>query len=239
LRNDELLALESLAARYAGVWKAGENPPDGYITLSDQVVAVEVSTLTQYVTDDRGTRPRLSDDTAAIRLANELDAELRGSIPCRKRVMLVLRSPIADYRKTKAELGDEVLALVDGGKNSKRVERKIFIRGNQIEIYLEESEGAEKKKIVAAVRNRSSNRDILANVIFMLEDRIATKARKCANLKFGGPLWLALINDYFLADADTYRQGLNSIAIDHPFEKILLISSDQSVDVLVDASVQS
>jgi hypothetical protein len=237
MRTDEIFALKSIAARYSGEWKPGDDPPDGYITFAERVVAVEVSRLTQYVTDDRGTRPRLSDDTAAIRLANELDAELKGAVPVRRRVMLVLSSPIIDYRRTKAELASEISTLIDSNSGSNRVERKISIRGNKIEIYLDESEGNERKKIVAAVMNRSSNPDILANVIYILEDRISTKAQKCGRLSFSGPIWLVLINDYFLTDADTYRHGLKSISVDHPFEKILLVSDNGSVDVLVDTMI--
>ena len=227
MREDELFALKSIAEWLSGEWKPGEDPPDGYVEFADRTVAVEVSTLTQYVTDDRGTRPQLSDDMATMRLANELDAELKNKIPARRRVMLVLSSPIIEFRKTKADLTTEILGLVNSNPSHGRVERKISLRGNKIEIYLDESEGSERKKIVAAVMNRSSNPDILANVIYMLEDQ------KCTGLKFGGPIWLALRNDYFLTDADTYRHGLKFISVDHPFEQILLISNSGSVDVLV------
>ena len=85
--------------------------------------------------------------------------------------------------------------------------------------------------------NRFSNSNILANVLYMLEERISTKALKCSKLSFGGPIWLALINGYFLTDADTYRHGMQFITVDHPFEKILLVSEDGSVDMLVDTTI--
>jgi hypothetical protein len=237
MREDEEFVLKSIAARYCGEWKPGEDPPDGYITFPGRVVAVEISTLTQHITDDRGTRPRLSDDTAAMRLANELDAELKTEIPSRARIMLVLSSPIIDYRKTKSELAAEILALANNNWNKNRVEHKISIRGNKVEIYVDELQGSERKKIVAAITNRFSNPDILANVIYILEDRIRTKGQKCGRLSFGGPIWLALINDYFLTDADTYRHAMKSISVDHPFEKILLVSDNGVVDVLVDETI--
>ena len=103
MREDEIFALKSIAAQFSGEWKPGEDSPDGYIIPAERVVAVEVSGLTQNVTDDRGTRPRHSDDIATIRLANELDAKLKSTIPQHRRVVLVLSSPIVDYQKTKIE----------------------------------------------------------------------------------------------------------------------------------------
>ena len=86
-----------------------------------------------------------------------------------------------------------------------RAEQKVSIRGNYIEIYLDQTDGTESKKIVAAVMNRSSDPDILKNVLYILEDRVGVKARKCANLNFDGPIWLALLNDYFPTEAAAYR----------------------------------
>jgi hypothetical protein len=232
MREDEEFVLNSIARFYSGKWSPGNDPPDGYLILSDRMIAVEVSTLVQHVTDDKGTRSRHSDDTPAIRLANELDSELKGRITAYKQVMLVLRSPINDYRKTKTALAAEILSLVEDNPGPNRAERKITLRGNHIEIYLDQTEGTESKKIVAAVMNPSSNLDILKNVVHILEDRIRVKAQKCANLSFDGPIWLALLNDYFPTDPDTYRFGLQSISIEHPFEQILLVSGSGSVDVL-------
>jgi hypothetical protein len=60
MRQDEKFVIESIATAYSGDWKPGEDPPDAYLIVADRPVAVEISTLTQHVTDDRGTRPRLS-----------------------------------------------------------------------------------------------------------------------------------------------------------------------------------
>ena len=43
-----------------------------------------------------------------------------------------------------------------------------------------------------------------------------------------------LLNDYSLTEADTYRYALESIAVEHPFEKVLLVSGRGAVDVLID-----
>jgi hypothetical protein len=50
LREDEQFAITAVAATFAATWRPGENPPDAYLVLDAKTVAVEISTLTQYVT---------------------------------------------------------------------------------------------------------------------------------------------------------------------------------------------
>jgi hypothetical protein len=57
LRDDEAFAITSIARAFSGTWRPGENPPDAYLLLGAEIIAVEISTLTQHVTDDKGTRP--------------------------------------------------------------------------------------------------------------------------------------------------------------------------------------
>ena len=80
--------------------------------------------------------------------------------------------------------------------------------------------------------NRSSNSNMLANVTQILEDRILTKARKCLHLDRTRRIWLALLNDYWLTEADTYLYALMQMSLEHQFQKILLVNGDGSVHLL-------
>lgn len=73
LREDERFVMTSIARDLSATWRPGENPPDAYLRLDAGTVGVEITTLTQYVTDDRGTRPRLSDDSATADFANAMN----------------------------------------------------------------------------------------------------------------------------------------------------------------------
>ena len=171
MRADEKFVLNSVSRFYGGDWDAGEDPPDAYLTVTGRRIAVEVSTLTQRVTDDTGTRSRISDDAGAIRLANELDLEVGSSVPTGKRVMLVLSSPIADRRKTKPTLAAEIRSLL----SADATKRNVTIRGNDVEISVYDWDGLDGKKIVALVKSRSSSPDILKNATSILEDRIGSR----------------------------------------------------------------
>ncbi|HZK12306.1 MAG TPA: hypothetical protein VFD10_08200 [Atribacterota bacterium] len=61
LREDEQFVIEALCASYNGTWRIGEDPPDAYMALKGNEVAVEISILTQYVVGKSSKSvPRLS-----------------------------------------------------------------------------------------------------------------------------------------------------------------------------------
>jgi hypothetical protein len=233
LRMDEEFVISSVASTFSAAWRPGENPPDAYLSLGKNSVAVEISTLTQYVTDEQGARPRLSDDLPTAALANALNEEFRELIPYGCTIGLVLSSPILQHRKTKAKLS-QILRGYVGDLTVLNQDRKMEVNGNEITIFINWHGQSDFKKVSAVFMNRSSNPNILSNVMQILEDRIVTKARKCINLVANGPVWLALFNDYWLTDADTYRYALSKMSLEHSFKKILLVSGDSSVKPLYD-----
>jgi len=231
LRADEVFVIDSVAKAFFGTWRPGENPPDAYLTINGNDIAVEISTLTQHVTDDRGTRSRASDDIATAALANELNTELQHLIPDGNTIGLILSSPILKLRKTKAALATMLRGSLRD-QDSFITDTPIEINGNPITIFRNRHGDNQYKKLSAIFMNRHSNPDIISNARAILEDRIIVKARKCASLAGQQPLWLALRNDYFLTDAHTYKYAFSHFSVVHPFEKILLVNPDGAVEPL-------
>lgn len=232
LRHDEKFCIDAVVAAVGGKWSEGEDPPDAYLNIGNDNIAVELSTLTQHVKDHNGgSIPRLSEDTAAIRVCNELDEELKSKVPAGRTVLLILSAPIHSARKLKPKLGEKIMALVEtAGEADVTVKREIL--GNVITIHHFPEDRPSGKKIVGVVQNEKSDANILANAKAILENRIAIKAQKCSSLVTSGPVWLALFNDYWLADIGTYKQAMVQISTEHPFEKILIVSGNRSVTVL-------
>src|SRR5258708_40248847 len=113
LKHDEQFMTSALVDHLNGTWSAGEDPPDAYLTIGAETVAVEISTLTQHVVNERGgTKARLSEDSTALWLANELDKELCKIIPTGRVVVLTLRAPISEARRTKEDLKDRIMRLI-------------------------------------------------------------------------------------------------------------------------------
>jgi hypothetical protein len=72
LPADEKFVIESVDKEFAGIWNVGGDPQDAYLTFNANTIAVEITTLTQ----DRGTRPRASDDAPIERLVECLNGPL-------------------------------------------------------------------------------------------------------------------------------------------------------------------
>jgi hypothetical protein len=218
LRENEEYAIFRVAEEFSARWRPGEDPPDAYLLLGGEEIAVEVSTLTQHVTDDSGTHPRISDDIPAVRLAKDLNDEFSEIIPFGHTIGLVLSSPILEVRKTKASLS-KLLRAELANPASFAEDKIVKLNGNTITIFRNMHGEARYKKISAAIMNRNSNPDLLTNALYMISERIRTKAEKCAPFVGKHKLWLVLRNDYFLTGAHEYKLALSYMTFAHPFRR--------------------
>jgi len=233
LRSDEQFVMNALASAMSATWREGGASPDAYLDLAGRTVAVEVSRLTQHVRNEDGESvPRLSEDVGAFRIADDLNLALRDEIPDRVGVLLIMHAPIQNVRKTKQDLLNRIRQIFRTG-DAVGSSLQLEIRGNNVQLSVHGGLDEDRKKVFAAVPNRHSSADIGRNAWEMLEERIRTKAQKCAAIAATMPVWLALFNDYeVLADAETYRCALRSIDVAHPFEQILLIGGGGSVTTI-------
>lgn len=226
LREDELFVVEALCAEMSCTWNEGEDPPDAYLSYDGTNIAVEISTLTQHVMNNLGEAiPRLSQDAGVIRLCDELDEELGKSISNGHYVILTIHSPIKKIRKFKELLKQQIMASIKQGSESDEI---VIIQGNEIRLHVVQGELPSGKRIVGVVANRNSSANISENSEFILRQRIGEKTKTCANIEHR-PLWLALYNDYWLADIGSYQQALKNISMEHPFERIFLIDGRKKV----------
>ena len=233
LNPAEKFVIDALVAEFGADWKIGPNPPDAYLLFDTKTVAVEITTVTQYVTDGGGTRPRASDDSVLNPMINHLNAQLQEKLIGGYSIGLIISAPVSDVRKTTQRLVSILTTMLDDIVSCPE-ETIVNIRGNEIKICIHSREGrpfhdvSSVSKIWGVCQNRSSSPNILANAIQILEERITTKRSKCAGIT-GIPVWLALLNDYWLADNETYDRAFAAIDVEHPFEKILLVRSDSSI----------
>jgi len=226
LRKDEQFVIKALCASYNGTWRIGEDPPDAYMVLKDNEVAVEISILTQHVVGKSGKSvSRLSQDIGVLRLSDEIDKELKNIIPSGVYILLTISAPLNKIRQTKADLINEIKSLV---RKNAPIKQVIKINKNKIKIHSISGDRPSAKKVISIVANQNSSPDVLANVQYMLRERIDDKVKKCLKVKHR-PLWLALFNDYWLAEPDTYELAINNLTIKHQFEKICLVLRNKEV----------
>lgn len=229
LREDEEFVIKSLCTKFGGTFRIGEDPPDAYMSLNDNEIAVEISILTQHVVDKSGKPvPRLSQDSGVLRLCDELNEELKSDVPSGVYVLLIISSPLNNIRQTKADLINKIKEIAQNEAPSNEVFKT---NENKVEIKTFLGERPSGKKVIGAVPNQNSSPDILGNVLYILSERINDKVTKCQNIVHR-PLWLALFNDYWLAEPDTYKLAMEKLSIEHSFDKICLVLGSKEVHTL-------
>ena len=229
LRGDEEFVITAVAKHFSMPWVSGENPPDAYLIDGKTRIAVEISTLMQPISDERGTRSRITDDIPTTLFGEEINRELATLVPEGYRISLVGKSPILRRADTRRKLSSLLRRLLQDMQMFPR-RQELHINENPIWVYLDQQPEAHPEKITLGFMHRNAVADVGANTRLILRDRVETKALKCAPFVEHGPVWLALFNDYWLTDADTYRYAWSMLSVSHPFARILIVSGGGAVE---------
>jgi hypothetical protein len=221
----EKLVIDAVAAEFCGTWTCGEDPPDAYLMIGSREIAIEISTLTQ--------QPRTSDDMGVVRLVGELNRELGGLVPKGVTILLTLCAPlVGKQRKTKAALTSFLREKL-ADSQSFTDETRFDANGNVVSIrpIRERCE-----KIFGIILPQHSNTDIRFNAWQILENLITRKTKTCAGLVGEKALWLALLSDYPLASSQEYKDVLSRFSTKHPFEKIVVVTREGTVEPIFELS---
>ncbi len=236
LRAEERFVLtrivESLGGANSVSSNEGEDPPDAYVTVGDTRCLLEITQLSQLVIGKNGAiESRLTQDIFGLRLLNELDSEFRESVPQDKSLLVHLKIPVAKPAKFKAQLRKVVAEIVASDEYPESW-KEVTMEGAKAGILTISRDATERKCVTGFVENANSSADILANARTILDNRICIKNEICSSLPFQGPKWLGLLNQYWLADVDTYRAALKRSEVTHDFEKIFFVQDTGEVHVL-------
>lgn len=208
----------------------GEDPPDIYLIINNKKIAVEITRLTPISFNQNGVaQNRNTQDCFAAKLINKFDSKLRDTIPSEMDISLTVYVPVTNPRKYKKILFKYLTKKLEDGVTVGEKE-EVELSGSKVRVSFIPRRDQSPEKIVGIIVNRNSNADILKNAKVILEDRILVKVEKCERIQFQGLKWLALFNDYWLANYNTYAQALSNISVKHDFESIFIISDEGQVN---------
>lgn len=232
MRPDEAFVGDSLVTFLGGPARAsfreGGDPPDLLVVIDGGEVGVEVTRLSQFTIAADGTLGnRLSDDIFGTRLLDDLDRALGPLLPNDVDLIVVLEMPAENGKRFSSLLRAWIEKIVEtpaiGAKHKTR------LQGAEVKVTVVGHRGREKR-IVGLVGNLNSSPDIGLNARLVLEDRIRTKNDICVGL--GQPIWLALLNEYWLADFESYVLAYKAVQLQHCFERILVVDGGGTVGEL-------
>ena len=165
-----------------------------------------------------------------LRMCYELNEEIGSLIPPGSYVIITLHAPVDKLRKFKHILKAKIIEY-----NKRRCVRKSFFGypwDQTFKMRVVKGFRASGKKVVGIVANKILSIFVISlNVDFILRNRIQEKTQKCSKVTHR-PLWLALFNDYWLAEPNSYRYAMEQYSESHPFGKILLILGNREVHTI-------
>ena len=209
-----------------------KDPPDLYLSVDDCRVGVEVTQLSQFTIERDGSLGnRKTQDFFGLRIIEDLNASLAASLPPDVGLLVGLWVPVSNAQRFRKSLTEWITSIAVDPERG--FERECEIEGSKVHVSVirERTIG---KRITGFVVNKNATADIGLNARLVLEERIRSKDGICASLQ--KPLWLGVLNDYWLADFDTYTAAAREIKIEHCFDRIFLVSDTGAVNELaVDA----
>jgi len=227
MRFEEVFVMEALVSKFGGVFTpVKDDPPVAYLLLNDQRIAVEVSMLVEQISENGVVRSRMAYDSPVTKISEELERDIGNSIPEGKSLYLGLPSPIKEIRKFKKELAEFALDVI---KNNTESSERIIL-GSRVSINYRNFRLSSDKKVSQFVSASQSFHKEQAE--FILKDRITVKNKKIGEQIDGNEYWLALLNTYWPANIETYRNIYANLQTEHNFSKILIIDNYKKVEVL-------
>jgi len=170
----------------------------------------------------------MKDDAPANNLANNIELDIKAMIPHDMHVFLVIGTPVKQIRKTQAKVAAAITHMIQN--NIFELDRKFL--DNDISISIFTGWGSYTPKIGYAISNRYSSANIGKNTENMLRERIQTKNKKRNVKPDTDEYWLALFNDYWVADEESYQLAYRNLDIEHNFDKIIIINGHRQANVL-------
>jgi hypothetical protein len=232
MRRDEEAVAQALVDFFGGqsvvAASDGDDPPDLYLSFAASRVGVEVTRLSQFTFElDGSLGNRSTQDSFGLRLIERLNTEIGPSLPDSISLLVGVWVPVKSPSRFEKGLTRFVKQISENPQMGTREEQDIEDSKACITVIpLRPSE----KKVVGYVVNKNSSPDIGLNAQLILEERIRTKSSICEKLP--KPIWLALLNDYWLADADSYELAAHKLKISHCFERLFLVSTTGTITEL-------
>jgi hypothetical protein len=228
VRDDEVLVPEAVATWSGGRWREGENPPDAYIDLGDRSVALEVTRLSPYSVGPDGKRHnRVTQDEWSLRLVEWLNEQLAPSLQGHPGILISVTVPIQGVKRARSEMRSwlqRMAPLLDH-----KWQHMPYFEG-AIEARRLAEPRPSGRKVVGLVWNSGADPFIARNAEELVRDRVREKEHRLHD--FPGERWLGLLNDYWLAGAETYSAVMDELNQPHGFSAVLLVERPRRVTVL-------
>ena len=208
-------------------------PPDYYITMGPNKVALEVTQLSLfYVSENGDIANRTTVDKALEQFVDELKEHFSPHIPDDTSILLYLVGPVSNFSKYKKGVKNLITDLLASGALSEAL-KTFDICGESVKIQKIQRKG-QTGCISRIIANKSA---VLSAELLVLDSAIRKKTKDFERDRYyEGEKWLALLDDYSFLDSETYLSAMRILETAHCFSKIFLVSGDGQVTPIFSAA---
>ena len=231
MRPEETYALEKLVALVGGSFSDEEDPPDAYIDISNQVIAVEVTRLICPMLEESKLTglPRLAGDVPAEKIMTEMVNKFANRVAEDKNIFVMISTPINNISEIKSEIDRQIEEVIE----LDHANRLININDDSATITVHDAVCDEVDRISYAIVNEAVSADLHENIMHALDSRIQAKAGHPEKHHKGSEYWLCIVNEFFLASAQSIRLAFSEISPSHEYDRIYVIHDYEEAQRLV------
>lgn len=208
----------------------GENPPDCYLVIDGDKIAVEVTQLSPLSFDDRGAaKNRTSEDAIPMRICDRMDRMFGAQIPDGLNLLLFVHGPLGNPRRFTRSIEAHVRNLMDGASLRDGYRDTWNCAGNSVEAMVVVRVSPTGKKVVGAVMNHDAVVWAEAEAIAGLCERLVQKEAIMAQIAWPGARWLVLLNAHPFLGPGEYCAAYGKVVVPHGFERVYFVHRDRTV----------
>ena len=223
--KQERTAIETVARHFGGTWEGSTGASDGHLTMGGQGIAVSAATLRTRI---RERPPRLRFDRVVLSLAERLKAALKDAVPGGSAALITVTAPIRQPAATAEALEEGVRALLR--QRPARRDEAATIHGNETRILITKGLPAGAARVAVFVHNPGPGAaDCVLEIAQALIKGLAAGGEPDGA---AGRRWLVLASEEEARHAGLYRQVLTELAPNCGFEKAVMATADQRIEVL-------
>ena len=251
LKGTEKFVAESLQSYFSKLFthvnfEEGNDPPDIYLNLDGQKIAVEITDIDQNVLKNRKTI-----DYGYLKFIDNLDEEFGSFVDADKKILLFFHHNYAKVSTISKKFKKYLKSLIDTGKFkiNNSIEDNINDVGFKISILPMPKKGTrkiagsampfggkvKKSRDINTILDTISDCHLSGQTFNIVNDRIYDKNIKCKDIE--KPIWLALFDNYYnkftyfdnQEHLEHYKNTFESIEDFGIFDKILVIFENRDV----------
>lgn len=210
----------------------GEDPPDYYVIINDNKILMEVTRASSKICDNEYLLTRKNVDSSLCDLCDILNDELSNKVPMNKKLFIQLQGPISkkkykDYKYGIKKKLEEMLDNEEGINSITRDEISFTIEEEPVKVIILEGVPNDKKIVgSSSIKRKNSILNIDMHAEILLRNIITEKEKKMSKVNFKGEKWLVILNEYPLADINTYKTAKVRLNVEHTFNKIFLVDTE-------------